>query len=129
MSEQNFIKDALNEYDKASDITEILYGVKYKITNTTSEHYRSKIEFFDASGEILESEFEILGLFYEKYNLWCWSWSMPELLKSQNSLSRDILRYSLELNSNMMYTKSILSTSRGIINDQTQIDINVAVFF
>lgn len=128
MNVPSIIKDALNEYDTAAEIIAPLYGMNYNIINTTNDHQRSRIIFKDKkTGAVLDTEYEILAIFYEKLNVWSWAWSQPGLLNSENYLSKEILRYSLTMGSEMTYIKLLLSTSRGIIYDKIQIDINLAI--
>ena len=59
--------------------------------------------------------------------VWSWAWSQPGLTNSENYLAKEILLYALKLGSDLSYIKSILTTSRGVIKDITQIDINLAI--
>jgi len=97
----------------------------FKSTNDTE---RTKFQFINNDGEIiLDTEVEILAVFYDKLNVWSWAWSQTGIFNSENYLSKEILLYALKLESDMAYIKSILTTSRGIIKDITQIDINLAI--
>lgn len=128
MNTPSIIRDALDEYDAATNIIIPLYSMDHEIINATNDHQRSRIIFKDQkTGAVLDTEFEILAMFYEKLNVWSWAWSQPGLYNSENYLAKEILRYSLELGSEMTYIKLLLSTSRGIIHDRMQIDINLAV--
>lgn len=128
MNTPSIIRDALNEYDTAAEIIKPLYGLNYNIINTDNDYQRSRIIFKNKNTEtVLDTEFEILAIFYEKFNIWSWAWSQPGLINSENYLSKEILRYSLNLGSDLTYIKSLLSTSRGIIYDKMQIDINLAI--
>lgn len=126
---ENIIINALNQYDEAIEIVKkIVSKCTISITYSNNNYKRGSIQFTDnKSGIKIETDFEWLAIFYEKINLWSWAWSLPGLKESENYLSKDILKYSLNLDANMSYIKLILSTSRGIINDTTQIGINLAI--
>lgn len=130
MNISSIVKEALDQYDAATEIIESLYSddITYTVVNTTNDHQRSRIIFtHKPTGATIDTEFEILAVFYEKLNVWSWAWSQPGLLNSENYLSKEILRYSLNMGSEMSYIKLLLSTSRGIIQDKVQIDINLAI--
>lgn len=90
---------------------------------------RSKLEFYDKQTNklIVSTEVERLAAYYEKYGIWVWAWSVPMLFHSENSLSIEILKHTLQLDNEYVYIKTIFTTSRGIIDDPIQIDINLAL--
>jgi len=130
MSIENIIEKSLQEYDSAK------YVIKYLIQNTDLEIIDRKKEteriiykfiHKETREVVIESETELLAVYYDKFRIWCWAWSMAGLLNSRNFLSKEILIYALKLGAEMSYLKSIFTTSRGIINDLAQIDINLAL--
>lgn len=130
MNIQHIITNALIEYDSAQPV--IRYLKKY----TTYEGYktlvdteRTKFRFIDIKTKelVIETEVEVLGIFYDKYNVWSWAWSHIGLTNAENYLSKEILIYALKLGSDLAYLKSILTTSRGEVKDKIQIDINLAI--
>jgi hypothetical protein len=130
MNVQNIIKDALVEYDTAQPV------IKYLLKNTyttgkraKNDFKRSVLKFYnkDTKELVLETEVELLAFFYDKLNIWSWAWAQPGLYNADYYLSKEILIYALSLQSELAYLKSILSTSRGVIKDWTQIDINLAL--
>jgi len=70
---------------------------------------------------------ETLAVFYDKLNVWSWAWSHMGLTNAENYLSKEILIYALKLGSELTYLKSILTTSRGVVKDRVQVDINLAL--
>jgi hypothetical protein len=130
MNIENIIEKSLQEYDS------VKYVIKYLMKNTDLEIIDMKKEtertiykfLHKETGDvILETETELLAIYYDKFKIWCWAWSIAGLLNSRNFLSKEILIYALKLGMDMSYLKSIFTTSRGIINDATQIDINLAL--
>lgn len=130
MSVQHIINESLIQYDKTYNV------IKYLLTNTDRETIetnndseRTRFKFIDKNTKevVLESEVETLAVFYDKLRIWSWAWSLTGLTTSQNYLSKEILMYALTLDPDLTYIKSILTTSRGIIKDITQIDINLAI--
>lgn len=128
MSVQHIISEALIEYDSAQPVIQYLKKNTVEGTHTTSDTERTKFKIIDDNGEILlETEVELLAIFYDKLNIWSWAWSLTLPTNSENYLAKEMLLYSLKLGSDMAYIKSILTTSRGVIKDTTQIDINLAI--
>ena len=130
MSVQSIISNALIGYDTAQPLIRYLLKNTYlegNKTNTDSE--RTTFKFIDNKTNkiILETEVEILAVFYDKLNVWSWAWSQTGLFNSENYLSKEILLYALKLGSDLSYIKSILTKSRGIITDHNQIDVNLAI--
>jgi hypothetical protein len=125
----HIITTALVEYDTTSPMIRYLLKQKYSVINTSSDTIRSRIMFYDNETDdlIIDTEFEIMGVFYDKLNIWGWSWSHPALLNSEYFLTKEILMYALTLGSELSYLKSILTTSRGVVKDRTQVDINIAL--
>lgn len=129
MSAQNIISNSLVEFDAAQPVMISLNKTWITTIKTTNDIQRSKITFKDLNTEeiLLETDYEILAIFYEGLNIWSWAWSQPGLKNSENYLAKKILLHSLTLGSDMSYIKLILSTSRGIVEDKTQIAINLAI--
>lgn len=130
MDVSSIISNALIYYDSAKPV--IRYLKKYTYYSgykTTTDYERSTFTFRDNETKeiVLETEVEILAVYYDKYKIWSWAWSQTGLSNSENYLSKEILLYALGLRSELSYIKSILTTSRGIIGDTNQIDINLAV--
>jgi hypothetical protein len=95
---------------------------------------RNKIIFSDDKGKtILESEYEVIGLYYNKYNLWCWAWAIPILKKNETYIIKKLLNYALEIdlslkeNQQFKFIKTQLINSRSKITDELQLDIHLAL--
>jgi hypothetical protein len=130
MNNQHIIYNALIEYDTVQPVIRyLLKHTKLIATKTHTDTKRTIFKFVDNTTNevVLETEVEILGIFYDKLNIWSWSWSIPDLMHSENYLSKEILIYALKLGFDLANVKSILTTSRGTITDRTQVDINVAL--
>ena len=130
MNIQYIVTKALVDYDLAKPIIRYLQketiptGIK---TGTDTERSHFKFYKKDTNELILETEFEFLGIFYDKLNVWSWAWSHTGLTNSESYLSKEILKYGLDLGSELSYLKSILTTSRGLIKEKTQLDVHVAL--
>ena len=128
MSVQHIINEALIEYDTVEPVISYLKKTIIQGIKTTSDTERSRFKFVNENGEVLlDTEVELLAVFYDKFNIWSWAWSLTGPTNAENYLSKEILLYALKLGSDMAYIKSILTTSRGVIKDITQIDINLAI--
>lgn len=92
------------------------------------DNIRSKIQFELHNGEIFESDYEVLGVYYTGYKLWISGWADILLKKSQSTLSKKTIMYGLELdNQSDALLKTILTTPKTIINEKFQLDIFLAV--
>nr|QZX43054.1 hypothetical protein [Mimivirus sp.] len=130
MSVSDIISNALVEYDSTNDVIQYLLDNCYrKGYKTNNDSKRTLFKFIDKTTDelILETEVEILGIYYDKLGIWSWSWSQIGLMNSENYLAKEMLYYALKLGSDSSYIKSILTTSRGTVQDDTQIDINLAI--
>lgn len=130
MNVQHIISEALIEYDNAMTVIRyLLKNTRYEGTKTNIDSQRTKFKFIDIrTGEVvLDTEVEILAVFYDKLSVWSWAWSLTGLTNAENYFSKEILLYALKIGSELSYIKSILTTSRGIIKDLTQVDINLAI--
>lgn len=130
MSIQNLVGESLKFYDTHQKM--IRYMMKYwrfELISSTSDTQRAVMTFRNRITEEKEitTETEVLAIYYEKYHLWLWSWSHPFATSSQSYLARQMLLYALNLGPDMTYIKSLLVTSKGIIQDPIQVDINLAV--
>ena len=131
MNVQDIISKALIEYDSSKPVIRYLKKHANLITMVSkNDTERTKFIFVDkndANKVILETEVEILSVFYDKYNVWSWSWSLSGLKNAECYLAKEILTYVLQLGPDVSYIKSLLVTSRGVIKDSNQIDINLAI--
>ncbi|AKI80063.1 hypothetical protein QJ850_gp636 [Acanthamoeba polyphaga mimivirus] len=130
MSVSDIISKSLIEYDSTTPTIQYLientYFEGYK-TNSDTERSRLKFIHKDTNKVLFETEIETLAIFYDKLNIWSWSWSQVGLYNSENYLAKEMLLYALKLGYDMSYIKSIITTSRGVIRDPIQVDINLAI--
>lgn len=129
MSVQHIISESLIEYDSAQTVIRYLQkNTDIEGFKTSNDIERTKFKFIDNDKKtIIDTEVEILAIYYDKLGVWSWSWAQTGIYNSENYLSKEILLYALKLGSDLAYIKSILTTSRGVMTDTTQIDINLAI--
>lgn len=130
MNIQHIVTKALVEYDTAQPIIRYLKKNTYiEGVKSGADTERTIFRFFeiDTKKQIIETEVEILAIFYDKFSVWSWAWSHTGLTNAENYLSKEILLYALKLGSDLSYLKSLLTTSRGVVKDHIQLDINLAV--
>lgn len=130
MDTRYIIKEALTEYDSAQPVIRYLQkNTKYKGEQTKSDSKKTVFTFVDKETNdlVLETEIEVLAVYYDKLNVWSWAWSQIGLMNSENYLAKQILQWALNLESGLSYIKSLLTTSRGVMKDLIQIDINLAI--
>jgi len=129
MSVQNIISQALENYDKSIAVINYLLNETFLKIDKNDSQQRTVFKFYNKKTKnlLFESEVEIIAIYYDKLHIWSWAWSQTGLKNAENFLSKEILLYSLKLEDDMSYIKNLLCSSRGIINDITQIDINLAI--
>lgn len=124
-----FIKKALQHYDNQNLVNkEILEvadtSVKFSLeTNTITFKLDEKEKTFD---------FEMLGYFDNQSHIWIWAWLLTDLNSEQTKMSRELLNYGLKLESTSnsiehFFIKSLLVNSRISIEEDTQLDTNLAI--
>lgn len=129
-SRAHIIQDALNYYDASQSIIKYLMtNAKIELLTRGTDNERGKAAFYSLSTdeELFKTEFEYLAVFYDKVNVWAWAWSQPFLSLGDNYFSREILFWALSLKLDMFYFKNLITTSRRIVSDPLQIDVNLAI--
>ena len=129
---KELITNALIHYDKNSERYQKLYNkfkhYSYEFKDSDIEH--NVIIFYDDDKkEIFRSKYEIIGIYYNLYDLWTWSWSVPDLNKNSVFISRKILNYGLDIppTKEDLFMKTELVTSRFRITNEVQLDIHIAI--
>lgn len=100
--------------------------------NNDKDMEKSKIIFYDKNEKkLLESEYEIAGIFYKKYNTWVWGWALPNINKNLIMISRKLLKYALDIDlkqtDQFKYIKTELITSRSKITNKLQLEIYLSL--
>jgi len=109
MNQYDIIANSLIDFDTTQDVVAELEEKMTLLPNFTSSDFkRSSFKFIDeASGNVVvETDVEVLAMY---------------------SASQDLLKYALGLQPELSHIKSILTTSKGLINDPIQIGINLAI--
>ena len=123
------IRSSLEYYDNNCEkYNEFINKIKY-IKQINNNQQTDELIFYDKNKKVLlQSPFEILGLYLPNKHLWKWSWSMPTFPKKHTLISRKILEYAFNLNQEDDYLlKSKLINSKINIYNNLQLDIHVAV--
>ena len=128
MNINNIIRESLENYDininKYKDILDKIKNEKIKEKYIINENKRNIIYFEDEKGnKILESSYEILGLYVA--NTWIWAWAF-NTSKKNSFISRKLLYYGLDLDPTDKL-KSLLINSRYKLNNKIQLDIHIAL--
>ena len=105
---------------------------KTETISTEKDIEKNKIIFLDKNDKkILESDYEVAGIFYKKYNTWIWGWALPNINKNLIMISRKLLNYALDIDlkqsDQFKFIKSELITSRSKITNKLQLDIYLAL--
>jgi hypothetical protein len=88
---------------------------------------KCELSHIDDPDITFQTEYELLGVYSEKNRIWSWSWGIAVKSIADNYLARKLIKYAVDLEQDRGYMKFLLTTARGIIQDTTQIDINLAV--
>ena len=115
---------ALEYYDNKNE--------SYKYIHNQSKMKYDNITLFDKKGNVYHKEYEIIGKYDNTNNIWIWGWLLPYENK-KTSIARYLLEYGLQLdvlniNSEQLFIKSLLTNSRYIVNDIIGLEINIAIF-
>jgi hypothetical protein len=131
-SVSNLVRNSLIYYDTNYEkYSKKILKYKYISVdpNLKNNYERDKLNFYDKDKNLIfTSEYEHLGIFDTGSHIWTWAWATPFLRKNNITLSRKILNYGFDLESEEnVFLKTELITSRFIISDNAQLDIHVAI--
>jgi len=140
MNCKNLIKNAYKYYDEKTELYENIKDATYVENIFDSDLKESKIKFYINKKLILEANYEMMGTYYSKDNLFIWAWANINNKKNMTYISKDILKYGLdiilddssdntdEFNLNS-FLKTLLINSRININNQVELDIITYISF
>lgn len=130
----NLLSNALEYYDTHNKkYNKILKkAVRQSFEETIGDIQRPRIILYDKDNKkILTAEYQHIGIYYKLFNLWAWGWALPLFKKNETSLSRKILNYGLDLETDddilMGFLRAELVTSRFKILKKTQLDVHLAL--
>ncbi len=126
----NIIAQSLEYYDKNTEINkELINKIEYvKTIRKKEEGSFDLIEFYDKDFNLLKkSKYEILGIYSSEGSIWTWGWSIALLTKDLVNTSKKIFNYGFDLDTDNLFLKNELVTSRFKISNKIQIDMHVAI--
>jgi hypothetical protein len=108
---------------------------KYKkfIKNVTAKFDQTKNKvIFNINDKDIIYDYEILGIYNFKLNIFMWSWALPYYSINETKISRELLNYGLNLepSSNTMYhyfLKSLLINARNHIDTDFELELIQAI--
>lgn len=132
MTPQELITTSLKYFDGLQEnIKNYTKKFKYiKVTHAKNDLEYNKMHFYDENKKlVIESDYEILGIYFIKPGLWVWSWAVPTNYFNLANTSRKILNYGLDMVPNIedLLIRSELITSRFRITNSIQLDIHLAL--
>lgn len=123
------VQNALKRYDdnnaKYSHLFKDIDKIKFAMHKEEMDH--NIIKMYKGEHLIYAFRFEILGVYANKHKVWTWAWSNPVFKKNSVRISKQILKYGLDLQDDKIFLKAELTTSRFRVTDQTQLDLHVAI--
>ena len=125
-----FILKAIEYYDEQQE--------KYKdLINSKKEFDESNNEIkFTLKNDNVFGTYEILGYFDKNTKIWVWGWVSNQASSSSTQICKNLLNYGLKLEprnaiddiSEHYFIKTLLVNSRILIDDEIQLDINLAIY-
>ena len=146
MNYENLIKNAYKYYDEKSELYDhIIKGtVRYEEDTSDNDLTKRVIRFYDDKNNTkLEANYEYMGFKTDltegptRKGLWIWGWAKEESSKNMTYISKNILKYGLDIvlnesvlnnkvehkeNSNK-FLKSLLINSKIIYENEIELDI------
>ena len=141
MNSKNLMKNAYKYYDEKFDkYNKILNSYDNVIEETfESDLKESIIRFYKNDKLILEANYEGMGNYYYKENLFVWSWGIIDSNKNMSYISKSILKYGLDITLNSTsenseynlnsFLKMLLINSRILVTNQVELDILTYISF
>lgn len=130
MDVNTLVSDSLEYYDANNEKYESFFkrvkNVKFEAAKSDLDYY--EIIFFDEHGIALgKSRYENIGVYSQKGRVWTWAWSISAFAKKTTAIIRKVLNYGFDIDSDKIFLKNELITSRFKISDKTQLDIHIAI--
>lgn len=131
----NIITNSIEYFDKNNEKYQNLKDkIKYISIGTIVDGVKKKkITFYDKNKiELFSSRFEIISKYYKNHNIWIWGWGVPNLDNFNTNIIKKLWNYGVSLgfkndNLHQLFLKNELITSRFKIDDETQLDIHLAL--
>jgi hypothetical protein len=126
----DLVNNSLEYYDKyMEEYQYVLNKIYYcKFIDSDKDLEYNKIIFYNKDKEeLFTTRYENIGIYQDINKLWSWAWSISTLKKNTTNIIRKILTYGTELDSDSLFIKNELITSKFKITHETQIDIILAI--
>lgn len=126
---EHIIQDGLIKFDQSHEKLKLLNEYTTEIIANHNDDIRTKIIFRNkiTNEKMLETDVEYLAYYYPLYKTWAWAWADSNLSHSEKYLSKQLLLWALDRSAEYLYIRSNLITSRTILQNEIQIDINIAL--
>jgi hypothetical protein len=123
----DIVKKALKYYD--DKLFKYTHLFKINKDNIKINEFNRSISFND----IETFDFEFLGYFDLTNKIWIWGWVLNDFSNEHDRLCKYLLDYGLKLDKmnsteEQMMIKSILVNSRIKIEEEVQLDVNIAIY-
>jgi hypothetical protein len=129
----NLVKNALEYYDAHfSENMKLFHRIAKapSFDDKPSDLAEPRMSLYDKNDKlILSASYQLLGVYYNSYNLFIWSWALPNIDKNQILLSKKILNYALNMSNDdllLNIIKTQLITSRIRLSKLT-LDLHIAL--
>jgi|MDTC01.1.fsa_nt_gb hypothetical protein len=124
----NLIKSSIEYYDlKESDFRSIKYDILYE--NKSDLNYNNII-IDSISNNKKKFNYEILCKIDKNNKMIIWSWALPNIEKNKTFISRNLLKYGLDLNDDsLIELKNILINSKIRYQNVNSMNILFYIFF
>lgn len=133
----NLLSTSIEYYDKYREFYQSFFDqIKFcKINRKIKDTEHSIIHFYDKNkNKIVSSRFEIIGVYYPIDKHWFWAWALPNIAKNRSFISRKVLNYGLDINTQeknnntiLQFLKSFIITSRTKLQSKLQLDMCLAI--
>ena len=68
------------------------------IIGSDNDSEKNKIQFFDTSmKDIGTYQYDVIGFYYNKNQMWNWSWVVVQMKKNEIELTKNILKYGIDI--------------------------------